>query len=105
MVCHPIEAGKHLSRRLGACPSSRPPTTEPIMVPAGFAATIPSLEARNDEGPDGGVCSGLPFLCAAEGVEVALVGVGEGGEVLLGGLDLGVAHAVHHGHQVGAAGE
>ena len=34
-----------------------------------------------------------------------MVGVGEGVEVLLGGLDLGVAHAVHDGLEVGAAGE
>ena len=44
-------------------------------------------------------------LHAREGVEVALVGVGEGVEVFLGGLDLGVAHAVHDRFEVGAAGE
>jgi hypothetical protein len=42
---------------------------------------------------------------AAVGVEVALFGVGECVEVFLGGLDKGVAHAVHHGAEVGAAGE
>jgi hypothetical protein len=40
---------------------------------------------------------------AVQGVEVLGVGVGEGVEVLLGGGDLGVAHAVHHGLEVGAA--
>jgi hypothetical protein len=35
----------------------------------------------------------------------ALVGVGEGVQVLLSGLDLGVAHPFHHGYEVGAAGE
>jgi hypothetical protein len=40
-----------------------------------------------------------------EGREVLGVGVGEGVEVLLGGGDLGVAHAVHDGLEVGAAGE
>ena len=42
---------------------------------------------------------------AGEGDEVALVRVGEGVEVLLGGLDLGVAHAFHDGFQVGTASE
>jgi len=42
---------------------------------------------------------------AGEGVEVALFGVGECVEVFLGGLDEGVAHAVHDGAEVGAAGE
>jgi len=40
-----------------------------------------------------------------EGVEVLLVGFGEGVEVFLGGLDLGVSHAFHDGLEVGAAGE
>lgn len=40
---------------------------------------------------------------AGEGVEVALVGVGERVEVLLGGLDLGVAHPDHDRFQVGPA--
>ena len=34
-----------------------------------------------------------------------MVGVGEGVEVFLGGGDSGVAHAVHDGFDVGAAGE
>ena len=42
---------------------------------------------------------------AGEGVEVALVGVGEGVEVFLGGLDERMAHPVHDGFEVGAAGE
>lgn len=42
---------------------------------------------------------------SVEGVEVLGVGVGEGVEVLLGGGDLGVAHPVHHGLEVGSAGE
>ena len=40
-----------------------------------------------------------------EGVEVLGVGVGEGVEVFLGGGDLGVAHAVHDGFEVGSSGE
>jgi hypothetical protein len=40
-----------------------------------------------------------------EGGECAVVGVGEAAEVLLGGLDLLVAEAVHHGLQIGAAGQ
>ena len=39
-----------------------------------------------------------------EGVKVALVGVREGVQVFLSGLDLAVAHAVHHGLEVGSAG-
>ena len=46
---------------------------------------------------------GLPSADAVEGVEVLGVGVGEGMEVLLGGGDLGVAHPVHHGLEVGAS--
>ena len=48
-----------------------------------------------------------PVLAAGpvQGVEVLGVGVGEGVEVLLGGGDLGVAHPVHDGLEVGAAGE
>ena len=42
---------------------------------------------------------------AVEGGEVLGVGVGEGVEVFLGGGDLGVAHPVHDGFEVGAAGE
>jgi hypothetical protein len=34
-----------------------------------------------------------------------LVGVGEGVEVFLGGGDLSMTHAVHHGSEVGAAGQ
>jgi hypothetical protein len=51
--------------------------------------------------------AGGPALAAdaVEGVEVPLVGVGEGVEVFLGGGDLGVAHAVHDGFEVGASGE
>jgi len=44
-------------------------------------------------------------LDTTESVEVALVGVGEGVEVFLGGLDLGVAHAVHDGLEVGSSGQ
>src|SRR4051794_657643 len=40
-----------------------------------------------------------------EGGEVLSVGVGEGMEVFLGGGDLRVAHAVHHGLEVGSAGQ
>src|SRR5680860_1289081 len=40
-----------------------------------------------------------------EGIEVLLVGIGEGVKVFLGGGDLGVAHAVHDGFEVGASGE
>jgi hypothetical protein len=40
-----------------------------------------------------------------EGGEVLGVGVGGGVEVFLGGLDVGVAEAVHDGGEVGAAGE
>lgn len=40
-----------------------------------------------------------------EGGKSAVVGVGESAEVLLGGLDLLVAEAVHHGLEVGATGE
>ena len=48
---------------------------------------------------------GLPTADAVEGVEVLGVGVGEGVEVFLGGGDLRVAHPVHHGLEVGPAGE
>ncbi len=34
-----------------------------------------------------------------------MVDVREGVQVFLGGLDQGVAHAVHHGAEVGAAGQ
>ena len=46
-----------------------------------------------------------PVLAASpvQGVEVLGVGVGEGVEVLLGGGDLGVAHAVHDGFEVAAS--
>jgi hypothetical protein len=40
-----------------------------------------------------------------EGVEVLLVGFWERVEVLLGGLDLGVAHPLLHGSEVGAFGQ
>jgi hypothetical protein len=40
-----------------------------------------------------------------EGVGVALVGFGEGMEVFLGGLDVGVPEAIHHGLVIGPAGE
>jgi hypothetical protein len=40
-----------------------------------------------------------------EGGEVLGVGVGKRTEVLLGGRDLSVTHAIHHGLDVGAAGE
>ena len=51
--------------------------------------------------------AGATVLAAGpvQGVEVLGVGVGEGVEVFLGGGDLGVAHPVHHGSEVGAAGE
>jgi hypothetical protein len=37
--------------------------------------------------------------------ERAVVGVGEPAQLLLGGLNLLVAEAVHHGLQIGAAGQ
>jgi hypothetical protein len=40
-----------------------------------------------------------------EGGKSAVVGVGEPAQVLLGGLDLLVAEAVHHGLEVGATGQ
>ena len=46
---------------------------------------------------------GVSSADAVEGVEVLGVGVGEGVEIFLGGGDLGVAHAVHDGFEVGAA--
>ena len=51
--------------------------------------------------------AGATVLAAGlvQGVEVLCVGVGEGVEVFLGGGDLGVAHAVHDGFEVGASGE
>ena len=49
--------------------------------------------------------SGGRVADAVEGGEVLGVGVGEGVEVLLGGGDLGMTHAVHHRLEVGAAGE
>ena len=48
-----------------------------------------------------GVRAADPVECG----EVLLIGVGEGVEVFLGGGDLGVAHAVHDGFEVGASGE
>jgi hypothetical protein len=51
------------------------------------------------------VFSCLSSADAVEGVEVLGVGIGKGVEVLLSGGDLGVAHPVHHGLQVGPAGE
>jgi len=42
-------------------------------------------------------------LTARERVEVALVSVGRGPQVLLRGLDLGVAQAFHDGLEIGAA--
>ena len=42
---------------------------------------------------------------AVVGGEGLFVGAGEGVEVALGGLDLGVAEAFHDGFEVGAAGE
>src|SRR5680860_334714 len=50
---------------------------------------------------------GVPKLASSDptkGVEVLGVGVGEGVEVFLGGGDLGVSHAVHHGFEVGTTG-
>ena len=48
---------------------------------------------------------GLPGADAVEGVEVFLVGIGQGMQVFLRGGDLGVPHPVHDGLEVGAAGE
>ena len=45
------------------------------------------------------------LACSGKGVEVLAVGFGERVEVFLGGLDLGVAHAFHHGLEVGSFGE
>lgn len=58
-------------------------------------------------GDVGGVSSGRlrSPAGACEGVEVLAVGFGERVEVLLGGLDLGVPHPLHHGPQVGSFGE
>ena len=51
--------------------------------------------------------AGATVLAAGpvQGVEVLGVGVGQGVEVYLGGGDLGVAHPVHDGFEVGPAGE
>ena len=51
--------------------------------------------------------AGAAVLAAGpvQGVEVLGVGVGQGVEVSLGGGDLGVAHPVHDGFEVGTAGE
>ena len=51
------------------------------------------------------VCEWSWVTGLVEGGEVLGVGVGEGVEVLLGGGDLGMAHPVHHGFEVGSAGE
>ena len=46
-----------------------------------------------------------PGLDTTQSIKVALVGVREGVEVFLGGLDLGVAHAVHDGLEVRSSGQ
>ena len=87
----------------------RVPTSEPRAALHG--APVAFTRGRRD-----GAVAGLwarppiPRLLVSPGdsvecTEVSLVGVGEGVEVFLGGLDLGVAESVHHALEVGAAGQ
>jgi hypothetical protein len=86
----------------------------------GFAAT-PGSVGPGGHGASSGVCSrplvrlqghivGEEGLVEAAGhpieaVEVALVGLGRGVQVLLGGLDVGVPESVHDRGEVGPAGQ